>query len=77
MQGRRLGRPRTLDRAVVERIAAARLAGHTFSGIARDLNNDAVPTARGGAQWYPSTVRSVIESESLDAEVASFSAALA
>lgn len=70
VQGRRLGRRRTLDHAVVTRIVRARLAGETVSGIATALNNDAVPTARGGARWYPSTVRAVLESESLDADLA-------
>ncbi|MGH3820120.1 MAG: hypothetical protein ACRDRE_20715 [Pseudonocardiaceae bacterium] len=25
--------------------------------MARELNTDAVPTAQGGARWYPTTVR--------------------
>lgn len=69
LQGRRLGRPRTLNRAVVKRILDARRAGQSVSGIAGDLNSDAVPTARGGARWYPSTVRAVLASELLDAEL--------
>lgn len=73
-QGRRLGRPRTIDQAVVDRIVAARHAGESVSGIARALNSDLVPTARGGAQWYPSTVRAVLASETLDTEVSSLTA---
>jgi hypothetical protein len=38
---------------------AARVAGGTWSGIARELNDDGVPTAQGGRRWYPATVRYV------------------
>lgn len=65
-QGVRLGRPPTLPADVVERIVAAREAGGTWSAIARELNEDGVPTAQGGRRWYPATVRYV----ALSAEVA-------
>lgn len=58
-QGVRLGRPATLPAAVVERIVAERAAGTSWSAIARGLNADAVPTAQGGACWWPATVRAV------------------
>jgi len=58
-QGVRLGRPPTLPAEIVERIAADRLAGGTWSGIARQLNEDGIPTAQGGRCWYPATVRYV------------------
>lgn len=58
-QGTKLGRPRALPQAVVERIVAARGAGDGWSAIARTLNDEGVPTAHGGAKWHPSTVRSV------------------
>jgi len=35
-------------------------AGAGWSTIARALNADGVPTAQGGARWYPSTVRAVV-----------------
>lgn len=64
-QGMRLGRPRSLPDDVVERIRAE-CAGRVndrgqplYSAIARGLNNDEIPTAQGGAKWYPSTVRAV------------------
>lgn len=57
--GVRLGRPVTLAPDVVERIVTARAAGAGWSTIARDLDADAVPTAHGGARWYPSTVRAI------------------
>lgn len=61
-RGERLGRPRAVPLRVVARIAADRRAGASLSAIARALNEDAVPTAHGGARWYPSTVRAVIAS---------------
>jgi DNA invertase Pin-like site-specific DNA recombinase len=58
-QGVRLGRPKTLATDVVARIRAAHESGAGWSVIARQLNAEAVPTAHGGAKWYPSTVRAV------------------
>ena len=69
-QGKRLGRPRTLSDAVTARIVAARAAGETLAAIANDLNEDGVPTARGGVRWYPSTVKAVLSSAALDAAAA-------
>jgi hypothetical protein len=43
----------------------AHRAGGTYSGIARTLNAEEVPTARGG-RWYASTVVKVLESWELD-----------
>lgn len=58
-QGVRLGRPSTLDRAVVARIVAERDEGATWQAIADGLMADDVPTAQGGARWYPASVRKV------------------
>ena len=69
-QGRRLGRPRTLPAEVTERIVTARADGCTLASIADGLNRDGVPTARGGARWYPSSVRAVLTSAALDAAAA-------
>lgn len=65
-QGKRLGRPRTLSDEVTARIVAAREEGQTLSAIAERLNRDGVATARGGARWYPSTVKAVLTSATLD-----------
>ena len=54
------GRPPTLGRRVVERIRLQYARGDGLAAIARDLNNDGVPTAHGGRQWWPSTVRAVL-----------------
>ena len=69
-QGKRLGRPRTLPVEVTARVLAARDEGQTLAAIADALNNDGVATARGGARWYPSTVRAVLVSAELDASAA-------
>lgn len=58
-QGVRLGRPRTLPAEVAERILVAARAGTSWSAIARALDAEGVPTAQGGAHWYPATVRQV------------------
>jgi hypothetical protein len=57
---RAAGRRPMLPDGVVRRIAAAHDAGHSLGQIARDLNSDGVPTAHGGARWWPSTVRVVL-----------------
>jgi DNA invertase Pin-like site-specific DNA recombinase len=69
-QGKRLGRPRTLSQDVTDRVVRERESGSTLAAIASGLNDDGVPTARGGARWYPSTVKAVLQSAELDAAAA-------
>lgn len=45
---------------IVRRIFAAKAAGATLKAIADDLNQDKVPTRRGG-RWWPGTVRYVLD----------------
>jgi DNA invertase Pin-like site-specific DNA recombinase len=59
-QGVAIGRPPTLPPTVVRRIKRQRNAGKTFASIADGLNRDGVPTAQGGREWYPATVRAVL-----------------
>jgi hypothetical protein len=54
------GRPPTLPRSVVERIRIEHARGRSLSEIARALTAEGVPTAHGGRQWWPSTVRAVL-----------------
>ena len=61
-QGFRLGRPVTLPDEVRIRIATERAQPLTLAAIAAGLNDDQVPTAQGGAKWYPATVRAVLAS---------------
>jgi DNA invertase Pin-like site-specific DNA recombinase len=57
-QGVRLGRPHMLAADVVARIRADHEARAGWSALARQLNEEAVPTAHGGSKWYPSTTPS-------------------
>jgi DNA invertase Pin-like site-specific DNA recombinase len=63
-QGVRLGRPRTMPDAIVARINAMRADGMTLRQIGDALDTEGVPTAQGGARWYPATVRKVLMSTS-------------
>lgn len=54
------GRPAALAPGVAERIRAERAAGKSLAQIARDLNSSGIPTAHGGRQWWPSTVRAIL-----------------
>ena len=56
----RRGRPAGVATAVVDRIRAEHAAGSSLARIARELTAEQVPTAHGGAQWWPSTVRAVL-----------------
>jgi DNA invertase Pin-like site-specific DNA recombinase len=58
--GIKLGRPRILSDDVRERIVAEHEEKRTLRTIADALNTDNVPTAHGGKQWHPSTVRAVL-----------------
>jgi Recombinase len=54
------GRTPTLPQRVVERIRLDYARGRGLADIARQLNDDGIPTAHGGRQWWPSTVRAVL-----------------
>jgi DNA invertase Pin-like site-specific DNA recombinase len=52
------GRPAVEDRpALKERIVAMRNEGMTLQAIADRLNEERVPTLRGGSEWRPSSVQ--------------------
>jgi DNA invertase Pin-like site-specific DNA recombinase len=55
--GVQLGRPVSLPSGVRDRISAERHEGKSLAAIASLLNAEQVPTAQGGRQWWPSTVR--------------------
>jgi DNA invertase Pin-like site-specific DNA recombinase len=65
-QGVRLGRPRCTPQEIVDRILCEKGAGASQSAIADRLNDEDMPTVRGGSQWRQSTVRAVIQSAALD-----------
>jgi DNA invertase Pin-like site-specific DNA recombinase len=64
--GVRLGRPQSLPREVRDRIVAERDSGRSLATIASKLNTDAIPTAQGGRQWWPSTVRAAYQAASFN-----------
>ena len=56
--GRPRRRPALADNPeLVERIVQMRAQGMTLQAIADRLNEEGVPTVRGGAEWRPSSVR--------------------
>jgi len=61
-RGTRLGRPPAVPDPVRRRIAGERKRGRSYAAVAERLNRDQVPTAHGGSRWWPSTVRSVLQS---------------
>lgn len=54
------GRRATVPPNVVERIRAEHVAGRSLGEIARGLTDENEPTAHGGGQWWPSTVRAIL-----------------
>ena len=56
----RPGRTPRLEPHLIARIRAEHAQGRTLGEIARQLNAEGVPTAQGGRQWWPSTVRAVL-----------------
>lgn len=60
--GVKLGRPRALPEQVARSIVREHEAGKSYSAIARNLNEEGIPTAHGGAKWYPTTVRKIVQS---------------
>jgi len=57
----RPGRPSMLSDELVEEIRTAHAAGRSLAQIVRELNAAETPTAHGGARWWPSTVRAVLD----------------
>lgn len=61
--GVRLGAERSIPEAVRAHILQLAAEGHGARKIAGVLNAAGVPTAQGGACWYPSTVARVLKQE--------------
>jgi DNA invertase Pin-like site-specific DNA recombinase len=58
LNGRAVGRPAVADDpGLSRRIAAMRAEGMTLQAIADQLNDEGVPTVRGGAKWRHSSVQ--------------------
>jgi DNA invertase Pin-like site-specific DNA recombinase len=62
-EGVRLGRPRAITDDLLTEIVQLWMLESSYSGVARFLNEHAVPTAHGGKKWYPASVQKVIQSQ--------------
>lgn len=62
-EGQPWGRERAVPPKVAARIRRLRSRGWSFQRIADRLNAEGVPTAHGGRQWWPSSVRVVAMQE--------------
>ncbi|MDQ3870561.1 MAG: recombinase family protein [Chloroflexota bacterium] len=58
------GRPPAVPPELARRLRAERAAGKSLRQIAEDLNASGTPTAHGGAQWWPSTIRALLARKS-------------
>lgn len=56
-----LGRPSNVSEDTLGMIRTLRHGGRSYGAIARILNEATVPTAQGGKQWHPATVKNVFE----------------
>jgi DNA invertase Pin-like site-specific DNA recombinase len=59
-EGKRLGTPRRAPAETLAKIRRLRAQGKSLQAIAEELNRLRIPTARGGSQWRPSSVASVL-----------------
>ena len=59
-EGKRLGTPRRAPAETIAKIRRLRAQGKSLQAIADELNGFRIPTARGGSQWRPSSVASVL-----------------
>lgn len=55
------GRKPAIPPEIAKRIRDERSSGKSLRQIADDLNAQNVPTAHGGARWWPSTIRQVLQ----------------
>jgi len=51
----------TVNGLLIDHIHTQRAAGKTLAQIAHGLNQTGTPTAHGGKQWWPSTVRAILQ----------------
>jgi DNA invertase Pin-like site-specific DNA recombinase len=68
-QGKRAGQAPLLPESVRLRITDEHAEGKSLNAIAAALNEEGVPTAKGG-KWYASTISHVVRSVRVDEELA-------
>jgi DNA invertase Pin-like site-specific DNA recombinase len=59
--GKHIGRAPLVRDDVRKRIRREHARGVSYGQIAKALNDDSVPTAHGGRQWWPATVKKIAE----------------
>ena len=64
-QGKRAGQAPILSDEIRQRIYSEHAGGKSLNAIARSLNDEGVPTAKGG-KWHPYTISQIIDSVKLD-----------
>ena len=57
---RGVGRPSSISPALADRIRSLRAEGRTLQAICDVLNQERVPTPRGGAEWRPTSLRAIL-----------------
>jgi DNA invertase Pin-like site-specific DNA recombinase len=58
------GRPSSTPEPLADRIRAMRASGMTLQAICDVLNEEGVPTPRGGARWRPTSLRAIVRNTS-------------
>jgi DNA invertase Pin-like site-specific DNA recombinase len=61
--GKPIGRAPLVRDDIRKRIRREHARGVTYGQIAKGLNDDGVPTAHGGRQWWPATVKKIAEAK--------------
>lgn len=59
--GVRLGRPVSTSPDAEAVVRVMRRQGSSYGAVAKALNTEGLPTAQGGAQWHPSTVKALCQ----------------
>jgi DNA invertase Pin-like site-specific DNA recombinase len=59
-EGVQLGRPASTSPQLAKGIVRMRKRGMTLQAIRDTLNAEGVPTARGGREWRPTSLRAVL-----------------
>lgn len=65
--GRDMGPKQIVSPAVAEQIKLKRRLGHSYQAIADSLNQQGVPSARGGS-WYASSVKNIVDATIVEVE---------
>ncbi len=65
--GKDMGPKQVISPAVAEQIKLKRTLGHSYQAIADSLNQQGIPSARGGS-WYASSVKNIVDATIVEVE---------